>query len=146
MTRPIKFSKSRLLVNFNALVREFLKNCEECEWTIHEVVEYTDRWQLQKDRLEIYCNQNGIEPEELQIHAVTSAFVDYFEGCIVEFGSCNTVEFDLDEEDIEELEECILDDFDDEASDLPSFFDEDDTEDYDFEDDDDDDDDDDDED
>ncbi len=141
MTRPIKISKSRLLVNFNALVREFLENCEECEWTIHEVVEYTDRWQLLQDRLEIYFNQQELDPEEYHIYAVAMAFVAYFENVIDEFGNRTTVEFDLDEDDTDELEECILDDFEIEASDLPSFFDEDDTEDYDFDDDDDDDDD-----
>ena len=111
-TAPIK--PSRLLIGYNGLVREFYENSQNCTWRIAELAEYTDRWELLKDRIELYCEQNDIDAESLQIYQNTVYFHDSLESEVSINTHKDSITFDFDDDFVEQGDEFILESFNEE--------------------------------
>jgi hypothetical protein len=114
---------SRLLIQYNGLVKEFSENTEECTWTIHEVAEFHDRWLLMQSRIENHTKEIDSDPADLQIYQNTLEFCAYFERIIDNHAHKDGIIFDFDEDTIDDIKDSRLDSFDDSFEEVASFFD-----------------------
>ena len=98
----IRDRQEKLVSRYNWLVQELLDNSDDCVWSGIEVDDYLERAESLKDKVAVFAEQNGIEPETLLIYWGLTALIHNVEVRAAEqtsglfSGTSVTVDFDTD--------------------------------------------------
>lgn len=107
--------KEMLTGKFNRLVRELLKNCEDANWSEHEVDEYLGRVKDLKTKIGRFCDKHVIDEDELAIWHHAAALSKLIEQTKEDntawFGS--DVSFDFEKKQVQQVKRWLIEDFDD---------------------------------